>query len=73
MSKLEILFYAVILAVLIILFTGCECQASKWKVTLPDGRSCIGSVHYSGKGRTDFYCDNGDIFMNVTNARIVRY
>lgn len=73
MSKLEILFYAVILVVLIILFAGCECQASKWKVTLPDGRSCVGTVHYYGQGGTDFHCDDGVIFVNVTNARMVRY
>lgn len=51
---------------------GCDCN-SKWKVTLPDGRSCIGKIHYSGKGRTDFHCDNGVIFVNVTNANLVRY
>lgn len=72
MSKLEILCYAVLVAVLILLFAGCDCN-SKWKVTLPDGRSCVGTVHYSGKGRTDFHCDDGTIYMNVTNARIVRY
>lgn len=74
MSKLEILFYAVILAVLIILFAGCDCNScnSKWKVTLPDGRSCIGQINYSG-GRTDVYCDNGVVFVNVTNANMVRY
>lgn len=73
MSKLEILFYLVIIAVLIILFSGCDCQASKYKVTLPDGRSCIGQIHYSGKGRTDIHCDNGVIFVNITNANMVRY
>lgn len=74
MSKLEILFYVVIVAVLIILFSGCECKCSnKWKVTLPDGRSCVGTVHYYGHSGTDVHCDDGTIFMNVTNARMVRY
>lgn len=75
MSKLEILCYAVLVAVLIILFTGCDFNScnSKWKVTLPDGRSCIGSVHYYGQGGTDFHCDNGVIFVNITNANMVRY
>ena len=73
MSKLEILFYVVIVAVLILLFSGCDCHGSKWRVTLPDGRSCVGTVHYSGKGRTDFHCDDGVVFINITNARMVRY
>lgn len=72
MSKLEILCYAVLVAVLILLFAGCDC-GSKWRVTLPDGRSCVGTVHYSGKGRTDFHCDNGVVFVNITNANMVRY
>ena len=74
MSKLEILFYVVIVAVLIILFSGCEWKYSnKWKVTLPDGRSCVGTVHYYGQGGTDFHCDNGVVFVNITNANMVRY
>lgn len=72
MSKLEILCYAVLVAVLIILIAGCDCN-SQWRVTLPDGRSCIGQPHYSGKGRTDFHCNDGVVFINVTNARMVRY
>lgn len=71
MSKREILCCAVLVAVLIMLFAGCALP--KWRVTLTDGRSCVGKPHYSGKGRIDFHCDDGVIYVNVINARMERY
>lgn len=71
-------------ALLIFALSGCSVkyedmggeldEQGKRTLVLPDGRGCTGKLRYTGGGYAavhyNFNCDDGRIYVNLTNAEV---